>query len=78
MLAQKNAEDKEKAMYYLILLQCLELYDQQIAMSNYHNGICDGHFNRTTIAKRILRMSYYCSTMKSDCNEYIKKYIKYQ
>lgn len=61
-----------------IILYYLELYDQQIAISKCHDSIYDRHLNGTIIAKRILWMGYYWPTMEHDCNDYVKKYVKYQ
>lgn len=47
-------------------------------MSDYHDGICDGHFNNTTITKHILCMGYYWPTIEHYCNEYFNKYVKYK
>lgn len=47
-------------------------------MSKCHDGVCDGHFNGASIIKCILWMGYYWPTMEHDCNDYVKKYIKYQ
>lgn len=60
-----------------ILLHFLQLYDQQIVISNCHDGICSGHFNSIAIAKCVLQMGYYWPTMKHACNEYIKKCVSY-
>ena len=67
-----------KRSYDGVLLGYLELADQQITIHTCHDGICGGHFNGTTIAKRILRMGYYWPTMEKDYQEYVKKCVKCQ
>lgn len=55
-----------KWSYDDILLIFLELFDQQIAIYTCYDDICGGHFNGKAIAKCILKMGYYLSTMEKD------------
>lgn len=67
-----------KQSYDGVLLLCLELCDQQIAIQTFHDGIYGGHFNGTTIAKLIFIMGYYWPTMEKYYQEYIRKCIMCQ
>ena len=67
-----------KRSYDGILLLCLELVDQSIAIYTYNDGICGGHFNGTIISNCILQMGCYWLTMEKDYQYYVKKYVKYQ
>lgn len=59
-----------------VLLRCLEWENQYIAIHTCHDGTCGGHFSGHDIAKCLICMGYYLSTMEKYYHEYIKKCVK--
>jgi hypothetical protein len=47
-------------------------------MEEVHGGECGPHMNGRMLAKKLLRMGYYWSTMESDCAQYVRKCEKCQ
>ena len=50
----------------------LKREEAERVMEEVHQGICGLHMNGRMLAKRILRMVYYWSTMKTNCMDYVK------
>ena len=47
-------------------------------MDEIHQGIYGPHMNRRMLAKKILRIGYYWSTMETDCVDFVKNCHNYQ
>ena len=59
-------------------LRCLKREEAERVMEKVHQGICGPHTNGRMLAKKILRMGYYWSTMETDCMDYVKSCHDYQ
>ena len=55
-------------------LHCLKREEVERVMEEVHQGICGLHMNGRILAKKILRMWYYWSTMETDCVDYMKSF----
>ncbi|PKI48459.1 hypothetical protein CRG98_031148 [Punica granatum] len=49
------------------LLRCINEHESQRLMEEVHGGNCGPHMNGLMLAKKIMRLSYYWSTMETDC-----------
>lgn len=63
-----------KKSYDDILLRCVDLKEANEIMSEVHEGICGPHMSGHMLARKILRMGYYWSTMGNDCFKNVRKY----
>ena len=61
-----------------IHLCCLKREEAERVMKEVHQGICGLHMNGRILAKKILRMWYYWSTMETDYVDYVKSCHDYQ
>ncbi|PKI50522.1 hypothetical protein CRG98_029076, partial [Punica granatum] len=49
------------------LLQCVDENEAQRLMKEVHKGNCGPHMNGLMLAKKLMRLGYFWSTMKTDC-----------
>ncbi|PKI62009.1 hypothetical protein CRG98_017595, partial [Punica granatum] len=49
------------------LLQCIDEHESRRLMEEVHWGNCGPHMNGLMLAKKIMRLGYYWSTMETDC-----------
>lgn len=60
------------------LLRCLDSNEAQMTLQEVHNGICGAHSVGPTLAKKLMRMGYYCPTMKRNSYYFMKKFCQCQ
>ncbi|GLJ30929.1 hypothetical protein SUGI_0616100 [Cryptomeria japonica] len=60
------------------LLRCLDSDEAQMALHEVHDGICGGHFNGLSLAKKLIRAGYYWPTLEKDVHDIVKKCYKCQ
>ena len=53
-----------------ILLRFIDQSEAEKIMDDLHEGTFDTHSSGHTMAKKILRVGYYWSTMEADCYQY--------
>lgn len=64
--------------YDSILLRCVDRYEVITIIKSIHEG-CEGvHAKGSTMAKNILRVGYYWTTMKVGCYNFVKRCHKCQ
>ncbi|PKI71093.1 hypothetical protein CRG98_008517 [Punica granatum] len=49
------------------LLRCIDEHKSRRLMEEVHGGNCGPHMNGLMLAKKIMRLGYYWSTMETDC-----------
>ncbi|PKI70779.1 hypothetical protein CRG98_008839 [Punica granatum] len=54
------------------LLRCIDEHESWRLMEEVHGGNCGPHMNGLMLAKKIMRLGYYWSTMESDCVKHVK------
>ena len=59
--------------YHNILSRCLDSNEAVLALQEVHAGICGAHTSGMVLAKQLLRVGYYWSTMEHDACEFIRK-----
>ncbi|XP_070017396.1 uncharacterized protein [Nicotiana sylvestris] len=55
------------------LLRCVDAKEASKLLEEIHAGTCGPHMKGFTLAKRILRASYFWMTMETDCVQYVRK-----
>ena len=53
-------------------LCCLEKEEAEKVMKELHQGIYGPYMNGIMLAKKILRIWYYCNTMETNCVDFVK------
>ncbi|KAA3487046.1 RNA-directed DNA polymerase (Reverse transcriptase), Ribonuclease H [Gossypium australe] len=61
-----------------ILLKCVDAVEAKKILEEIHEGVCGTHANGFTMARKIMRFGYYCSTMEGNCINYAKTCHKCQ
>ncbi|PKI50907.1 hypothetical protein CRG98_028705 [Punica granatum] len=54
------------------LLRCIDEHESRRLMEEVHGGNCGPHMNGLMLAKKIMRLGYYWSTMETDCVKYVR------
>ncbi|PKI46210.1 hypothetical protein CRG98_033399 [Punica granatum] len=54
------------------LLRCIDEHESRRLMEEVHGGNCGPHMNCLMLAKKIMRLGYYWSTMETDCVKHVK------
>ncbi|PKI41313.1 hypothetical protein CRG98_038299, partial [Punica granatum] len=54
------------------LLRCIDEHESRRLMEEVHGGNCRPHMNGLMLAKKIMRLSYYWSTMETDCVKHVR------
>ncbi|PKI57923.1 hypothetical protein CRG98_021672, partial [Punica granatum] len=54
------------------LLRCIDEHESWRLMEEMHGGNCGLHMNGLMLAKKIMRLGYYWSTMETDCVKYVR------
>ncbi|PKI56798.1 hypothetical protein CRG98_022810 [Punica granatum] len=54
------------------LLRCIDEHESRRLMEEVHGGNCGPHMNGLMLAKKIMRLGYYWSTMETDCVKHIR------
>ena len=54
------------------LLRCLEPNKSKCALIDVHEGICESHSNGLTLARKLIRASYYWLNMEQEVVKYAK------
>ena len=60
------------------LLRCVDAIEDSKLFEQIHVGVCGMHMNRLTLARKILRVSYFLMTIEHDCGKFVKKCHKCQ
>ena len=55
-------------------LRCLKREEAERVVENVYQGICGPHMNGRMLAKKILRMGYYWSTIETNYMDYVKSF----
>ena len=55
-----------------IHLRCLKKEEAKRVIKEVHQRICGPHMNGRMLAKKILRIRYYWSTMETNCVDFVK------
>lgn len=61
-----------------ILHHYLNREEAESILNDYHSGACGGHLSRLATTKKILRASYFWSSILKDCVEVVKKCHPFQ
>ena len=61
-----------RGFYDGIHLRCLKKKEAKRVMEEVHQGICGPHMNKRMLAKKILKVGYYWSTMETDCVDFVR------
>ncbi|KAI8538359.1 hypothetical protein RHMOL_Rhmol09G0096600 [Rhododendron molle] len=51
---------------------CIHGDDTRAVMEEVHEGVCGPHMNGMMLAKKVLRLGYYWSTMETNCIDAVK------
>lgn len=62
----------------MVLLRCLDGYEEDMLIKEIHEESFSTHANGHSMAKKILKAKYYWMTMETDCFKYEKKCHKFQ
>ncbi|PKI75906.1 hypothetical protein CRG98_003705 [Punica granatum] len=54
------------------LLRCIDEHESRRLMEEVHGGNCGPHMNGLMLAKKIMRLGYYWSTMETDCVKHVR------
>ncbi|PKI60160.1 hypothetical protein CRG98_019448 [Punica granatum] len=54
------------------LLRCIDGHESRRLMEEVHRGNCGPHMNGLMLAKKIMRLGYYWSTMETDCVKHVR------
>ncbi|PKI68274.1 hypothetical protein CRG98_011354 [Punica granatum] len=60
------------------LLRCIDEHESRLLMEEVHGGNCGPHMNGLMLAKKIMRLGYYWSTMETDCVKHVRHCHRYQ
>ena len=64
--------------YAMPYLKCLKPDETEYVMREIHEGVCDNHQGKRSLAQKALRQGYYWSTMWKDSAELVRKCDKCQ
>ncbi|CAN0916907.1 Retrovirus-related Pol polyprotein from transposon 297 [Linum grandiflorum] len=67
-----------KVSHDSMLLRCVDAPEAQKIVEEVHEGVCGTHAGGHALAKKILRLGYYWTTMDSDCVWYVRRCHKCQ
>lgn len=67
-----------KRGHTLPLLRCATEEEVTYIIREIHEGICENHSRGRSLANKILRAAYYCTTMSKDSMAFVKKCDKCQ
>ena len=62
----------------MVLLWCVDASEDEQILRKVHEGSFGTHANRHAMARKILRVGYYCLTMKNDYCIHVRKCHKCQ
>jgi len=65
--------DLYRRSYDGVHLMCVDEEKARVLMGEVHEGVCRPHMSGKMLAKKIVRMGYFWTTMIGDCIEYVKK-----
>ncbi|PKI72102.1 hypothetical protein CRG98_007489, partial [Punica granatum] len=54
------------------LLRCVDENEAQRLMEEVHDGNCGAHMNGLMLAKELMRLEYFWSTMETDCVKHVR------
>ena len=61
-----------------VLLRCVNSSEANKIIEEIHDGVCGTHANGHKMARQVMRVGYYWSTLESDCIKYARKSHKCQ
>ena len=59
-------------------LRCLVPEEAEYVIREVHEGICGNHSGARSLVHKLIRVGYYCPTMKKDAQAYVKTCDKCQ
>jgi hypothetical protein len=59
--------------YEGIHLRCVDEVEAERLINEVHLGVCGPHMNGKMLAKGILRMGFYWTTLEDDCVDFVRK-----
>ncbi|XP_023898431.1 uncharacterized protein LOC112010319 [Quercus suber] len=59
-------------------LKCIDESEAKYILEEVHEGICRDHTSPRSLVSKIIRTSYFWSTMQKDAREFIERYDKCQ
>ncbi|VFQ73599.1 unnamed protein product [Cuscuta campestris] len=62
-----------KRSYNGVLLRCLGAAEAKALMEEIHEGVCAAHQGPYSISRRAIIQGYFWTTMRKDCEEYVRK-----
>ncbi|PKI64955.1 hypothetical protein CRG98_014649, partial [Punica granatum] len=60
------------------LLRCIDIHESQRLMEEVYGGSCGPHMNGLMLAKKLMCLGYYWSTVETDCLKHIRHYHRCQ
>ncbi|PKI48974.1 hypothetical protein CRG98_030641, partial [Punica granatum] len=67
-----NGETLYRHSFDATLLQCVDEIEAQRLMGEIHEGSCGPHMSGLMLAKKLMRLGYFWSTMEADCAKHVK------
>ncbi|RDX72152.1 hypothetical protein CR513_48386, partial [Mucuna pruriens] len=55
------------------LLRCINKGEAKYVIREVHEGICGTNIGGQALASKIVRVGYYCPTMRNDCMDFMKR-----
>ncbi|PKI58384.1 hypothetical protein CRG98_021202 [Punica granatum] len=55
-----------------MLLRCIDEHESRRLIEEVHGGNCGPHMNGLMLAKKIMRLGYYWSTVETDCVKHVR------
>jgi len=59
------------------LLKCVTVEQAQYIIKELHEAICGYHSGTRTMATRVLRVGYFWTTIKADCQDHVRTWQPY-
>ncbi|PKI59757.1 hypothetical protein CRG98_019860 [Punica granatum] len=67
-----NGETLYRRFFDTTLLRCVDENEVQCLMGEIHKGCCGPHMSGLMVAKKLMSLGYFWSTMEADCTKHVK------
>ncbi|PKI75851.1 hypothetical protein CRG98_003766 [Punica granatum] len=67
-----SGETLYRRSFDVTLLRCVDENEAQRLMEEVHEGNCGPHMNGLMVAKKLMRLGYFWSTMETDCVKHVR------
>ncbi|PKI64544.1 hypothetical protein CRG98_015107, partial [Punica granatum] len=67
-----SSETLYRRSFDVTLLRCVDENEAQRLMEEVHEGNCGPHMNGLMLAKKLMRLGYFWSTMETDCIKHVR------